>query len=186
MAAVTSPSAEKLVTGEELWEMGDIGLCELIDGRIVPMSPAGNEHGFVEFNLGAELRNFVRPRQLGWVSGGEVGIYIRRNPDRVRGADITFVSKEKLPAPTAGFLEVAPDLVVEIISPHDRWQEIRDKIVDYFSIGVEQVWIIEPASRTVLIHRSPTDMEELSEVEVLKGEGVLAGFEIKVADLFAG
>lgn len=85
-----SRPVERLITGEELWEMGDIGPCELIDGRMASMSPAGNEPGFVEFNVGAELRNFVRPRQLGWVSGGEVGIYIRRNPDRVRGADIVL------------------------------------------------------------------------------------------------
>ena len=83
MQTVKSPSEAKLVTAEELLAMGDLGRCELIDGRIVFMSPVGSEHGFVEFNLGAELRAFVRQQKLGWVLGGETGIFIRRNPDRI-------------------------------------------------------------------------------------------------------
>lgn len=180
-----SPPKTKLITGEELLAMGDIGRCELIDGRIVFMSPAGGEHGFVEFNLGAELRAFVRQQQLGWVLGGETGIYIRRNPDRVRGADVVFISKEKLPNLPGGFLEVAPELVVEIISPNDRWQDMREKLADYFSIGVEQVWVVEPASRKVLLYRSLTDIQEFAEHETLVGEGILAGFKLNVIELFA-
>ncbi|MGB2771016.1 MAG: Uma2 family endonuclease, partial [Anaerolineae bacterium] len=81
----------KPITGEELLALGDIGPSELIDGRIVTMTPTGDEHGTIEFNLGSELRAFVRRQRLGRVTGGEVGIYTRRNPDRVRAADIAFI-----------------------------------------------------------------------------------------------
>ncbi len=54
--------------------------------------------------------------------GGETGIYIRRRPDTVRSADIVFVSMQRLSRPTKGFLTVTPELVVEIMSPDDRWQ----------------------------------------------------------------
>ncbi len=95
------------------------------------MSPTGGQHSVLEFNLGGYLGNFVADRRLGWVMGGEVGIYIRRNPDRVRGADIAFISKERLPnSPPKGFLEIAPELVVEIMSPGDRWQGMRQKMKD--------------------------------------------------------
>lgn len=97
MSDIKAPPETKLITGDELLARGDIGRCELIDGRIVPMSPAGAEHGILELNLALALKLFVQERQLGQVMTGEVGIYIRRNPDRVRGADIVFISKEKLP-----------------------------------------------------------------------------------------
>jgi len=177
---------EKLITGEELLAMGDIGPCELIDGRIVELSPVGGEHGFIEFNLGAELRAFVRQHKLGWVTGGEVGIYIRRNPDRVRGADIAFISNETTSERPQGFLEIAPDLVVEVMSPNDRWQEVHEKIEEYFTIGVGQVWVVEPRNRAVRVYRSVTEVQRLGEGDMLQGEGVLAGFELPVVEIFAG
>jgi Uma2 family endonuclease len=186
MAVAFTPSREELFTGDDLLAMGDIGPCELIDGRVVTMTPTGEEHGMIESNLVHDLRAFVRQHKLGRVSSGEVGIYIRRKPDRIRAADVAFVSAERLTRPARGFLEVAPDLVVEIMSPEDRWQAMRDKLADYFSIGVERVWVVEPRNRTVLVFSSTTDMEELDEDNVLRGEGALEGFAMQVADLFAG
>ena len=167
--------------------MGDIGPCELIDGRIVPQSLAGGEHGLIEATVAFELDRFVKPRDLGWVMIGGVGIYTRRSPDRVRAADIVYLSKERAPeAPGWGFLDIAPDLVVEIMSPDDRWQDVRQKIEEYFAIGVQQVWIVEPANRAVLVHRSLTDMQRFSPGENLVGEGPLEGFSLAVDSLFGG
>src|SRR5204863_6840588 len=92
---VTTPTKPPLITGEELLAMGDVGPCELIDGRIVPMSPTGEEHGFVEATLAAALIEFVRSRKLGRVMTGEVGVFTRRSPDRVRGADVVFISSAR-------------------------------------------------------------------------------------------
>lgn len=185
MAVAVAPVKEKLITGKGLLAMGDIGPCELIDGRIIPMTPTGDEHGTIELNLASELRAFVRQNKLGRVTGGEVGIYIRRRPDRVRAADIAFISAKRLPKPVKGFLNVAPELVVEIMSPDDRWQDVREKLTDYFSIGVERVWIVEPQNRKVLVFSATTEVEEYDEEETLRGEGALEGFAVKVADLFA-
>ena len=184
MAIAVAPARQKLITGKELLAMGDIGPCELIDGGIVPMTPAGAEHGTIELNLASELRVFVRQHKLGRVTGGEVGIYIHRRPDRIRAADIAFISTKRSPKPAKGFLEIAPDLVVEIMSPDDRWQDVREKLADYFSVGVERVWIVEPRNRKVLVFSSTTAFEEYGEEETLRGEGALDGFAIKVADLF--
>lgn len=186
MVVATAPSKTKPITGEELLAMGDIGPCELIDGKIVPMSPTSGEHGLVELNLGFELKQFVKQRALGWVMVGEVGIYTRRNPDRVRGADIVFISKERLPEPPKGFLEVAPELVVEIVSPSDSWQDVRDKLKEYFAIGVHWVWIVELAEQTVLVFHSPTELAEFGGNDALYGEGVLEGFTVLVSTLFVG
>jgi Uma2 family endonuclease len=186
MNTITTAVEAKLITGEELLAMGDIGPCELIDGRIVPMSPTNREHGFLEVRLSRALGNFVEPRQLGEVLSGEVGIYTRRNPDRIRGADIVFRSKARAATePSEGFLMVAPELVIEIISPTDRWSDIRKKIEEYFAIGVLWIWVLEPSERDVLLYRSATEFQKLREGDILRGEGILEGFALSVADLFA-
>ncbi len=86
--------------------------------------------------------------------------------------------------PPKGFLELAPELIAEIVSPTDRWQDIRAKLDDYFSIGVQQVWIVEPDPHSVLVYRSPTEAAKLGEDDTLEGEGVLTGFSLRVARLF--
>jgi len=185
-STATSPKPRtRRITGDELLAMGDIGPCELIEGRIVPMTPTGGEHGVIESNLSRHLGNFVVDRKLGKVMNGEVGIFTRRRPDSVRGADIAFVSRERLAdRPAKGFLTVAPELVVEIVSPSDRWQEMRQKIEEYFAIGVQRVWIVEPDNRDVLVYSTSTEMRKLGEGDLLTGEGVLEGFSLPVAQLF--
>jgi Uma2 family endonuclease len=183
---VTTPTKTPLITGEELLAMGDIGPCELVDGRIVPMSLTGGVQGFIEARLASALYHFVHEHNFGWVMTGEVGIYTRRQPDRVRGADVVFLSKERWPdRPPKGFLEVAPDLVVEIMSPNDRWQDVRQKLAEYFAIGVRWVWIVEPENRTVLVFCSATDLQQYSMNDMMVGEGILEGFTLTVATLFA-
>lgn len=177
------PTETKLITGEELYAMGDIGPCELIDGKIVPMSPAGGLHGKLELSLGAKLLDFIRER--GHVVVGEVGIYIRRNPDRIRAADVAVFAKERLPAIPDTCIEVAPDVVVEIMSPTDLWRDVRAKIDDYFAIGVAQVWIVEPDTRSTLVFHSSTAFTKFGADETLTGQGALDGFRFPIASLFA-
>ncbi len=185
MPMATVASATKLITGEELLAMGDIGPCELIDGRIVPMIPAGGVHGVIEAKLAWRLGGFIEQNQLGFSMVGEVGIHTRWNPDRVRGADFAFWTAEQFPdGPPVGFSEVAPYLAIEIVSPSNSWEEIREKIAEYFSIGAEQVWIVEPANRAVLIYHTATQFSVLNEGNTITGEGLLAGFSLAVADLF--
>lgn len=74
MVLAGAPPKEDLITGEELLAMGDIGPCELIDGRIVYMTPTGDEHGTIESNLVHELQTFVRQHRSGRGTSGEVGI----------------------------------------------------------------------------------------------------------------
>jgi Uma2 family endonuclease len=182
----TTHTVTSAITGEELLAMGDIGPCELIDGRIVPMSPTGGEHGAIESALAAALRRFVQQHRLGLVMTGEVGVYTQRRPDRVRGAGIIFLSKERwAEGPPRGFLEVAPDLVVEIMSPNDRWQDVRQKLAEYFAVGVRWMWIVEPENRTVLVCHSSTDLQQFGEADTLVGEGTLEGCSLALAELFA-
>jgi len=185
MSSMPSLIESELITGEELLEMPGLGPCELVEGRIVPMSPTGGEHGFIEGTVTFELKTFVNQKKLGWVLTGEAGIFTKYNPDTVRGADILFISKDRHPErPKRGFLKIAPELVVEIISPSNPRKEIEEKIEEYLNIGVNWVWLIDPKNRSCTVYRSDTAAQKLTENGFLFGEEILAGFEIKIEKFF--
>ena len=178
--------SERLITGEELLRRPDLNPCELVDGRVVPTMPTGDEHADVEYELGMRLRAYGKETGRGRAVGGEVGIYIRRNPDTVRAADIVFISKERDRRPRAkGYFEIAPELVVEVLSPDDRMSRVREKLRDYFSAGVQVVWVVDPTLRRVLVHRSLADFTVLNDRQILTDEELLPGFSVAVSDLFS-
>lgn len=173
------------LTGEELAAMDDVGPAELVKGELVRMSPVGHPHGFYEGNFVVALGIFVRKHKLGRVLSGEVGIYTGRNPDTIRAADAAFISNERLAqVQSKSYLDIAPELVVEVLSLDDRWSTINQKIDEYFAIGVQQVWIADPDRRQVYVYHSPTQIERFAVGEELSGGAVLPGFKVPVAELF--
>jgi Uma2 family endonuclease len=186
MATASFSANRRLITGEELARMGDVGRCELVDGRIVRMSPTGPRHGEIEARIAELLAQFVRPRGLGKVLTGEVGLYTRRDPDRVRGVDVLFVSNDTYArrSPGLAYLDVAPELVVEVLSPDDRMVDVNQKLREYFELGVRLVWVADPEARSVSAYRTPTEAREFRVGDVLPGDGVLPGFEIAVVTIF--
>jgi Uma2 family endonuclease len=184
--ALLKDHEEAWMTGEELLLRPDLNPCELVNGRVVPTMPTGDEHADVELELGARLRSYGKESKRGRAIGGEVGIYIRRDPDTVRAADIAFISRERDVKPRMkGYLEIVPELVVEVLSPEDRIGKVREKLRDYFSAGVLVVWVVDPGLRRVLVYRSPTDMTVLDERQVLTDEEILPGFSVLISDLFS-
>jgi len=120
------------------------------------------------------------------VTGGrEVGIYIRRRPDRIRAADVAFISNERFAhIRSSSYLDVAPDVVVEVLSPEDTWTQTMDKLRDDFSIGVRSVWVAEPKSHSIFAYHALTSVREFGAEETLVDE-VLPGFATGVGELFA-
>lgn len=181
----SSTEQEALITGEELAAMGDLGRCELVEGRIVKLSPTKMPHGRYEFVIAKFLDEFVARNNLGTVMVGEVGIYTHRDPDTVRGADVLFISHERLAQATpGGFMDVAPELIVEVMSPSDRWSEVRKKLREYFAIGVAAVLIVEPEEQTVSLYRSPTDMREYTGEDTVPLDDILPDFVLPLKNLW--
>jgi Uma2 family endonuclease len=175
------------LTIEELADVVGDAPGELIDGRFVPMPPTGWPHARAEVKVSSRLEQFVEASGLGTVLGGEAGIIIRRGPDTVRGADVAYISRERLAqASPDGYLDVAPELIVEIVSPNDRWTDLTAKLEDYFSIGVALVWIVDPRRRRISCYRSPTALALLGPGDTLTAEPMLPGFSLAVSDLFGG
>ncbi len=176
----------RLITGDELAKMGDLEPCELVEGKIVATGFGTVEHGIIEANIAFALRTFVQPRRLGTTLLGGVGVFTRRDPDTVRSADVLYISNERYAQiQSATFVEVAPELIVEVLSPDDRWSKVTQKMREYFTIGVELIWIVDPQARTVYAYRSLTDVREFKEGDVLPGDEVLPGFSLRMADLFS-
>ena len=118
------------------------GNYEVIDGEVRELAPTGFEHGEIELDLGSFLRKKLKDK--GYVSVGEVGILISREPLRIRSADVIYISKARSPQKPHGILTIPPELVVEIISPSNTYTEIEEKVFDYLSIGVDRVLLIDP------------------------------------------
>jgi Uma2 family endonuclease len=183
--AVLKDSQEILITGEELYLRPDSGPCELVDGRIVPLSPTGRVHGRSGARLAAWLLLYVEGSNKGEVLISDVGVYIRRAPDTVRAPDVMFISHERLAGCKAeGYLDIAPEIVVEVLSPTNRRSEITEKLRDYFSAGVVRSWVLDSKQRRILVHRSLTDVQQLNLGDVLADDELLPGFRLPVADLF--
>lgn len=176
---------ERLLTGEDLLRLPDLGPCELVRGRIVPMTPTGFRHGEIELNLGAALRDWARESGRGRAQVGEVGIYVRRNPDTVRAADVSFISHERLARQVSeSYLDVPPELVVEILSPEDRWRDVQAKLDDYFSAGVDRVWVVDPKGCRLSVYFSPSQKQVFESGETLTDSELLPGFSLAVAEIF--
>jgi len=182
--AILPRNEERLMTGEELARLTDFH-GELVNGRPVPMPMAGRSHAQFVMRVGAILVSYVEATGRGLVLGGEAGLYTRRNPDTVRGADALFISHERYArcGPLI-FLDVAPELVVEISSSDNRPGEVAEKVEEYLSAGVDRVWVVSLRRRTVQIHRSGAEPETLSIGDTLRDEEILPGFSLSLSELF--
>ena len=181
-----SETLKKPISGEDLFRMGDIGRCELVHGEIVHMSPAGGRHGKLANWIATLLTNHVKPQKLGTIYAAETGFYTQRNPDTVRAPDTMYVSNERVAqiGDPVKYLDVAPNLAVEVLSPDDTWTEIETKVEEYVHAGVQLIWIVDPDRRIVAIYRPSGDRTRLGQTDTLSGEDVLPGFTIPVSQIF--
>ena len=130
------------------------------------------------------LETFATEHGLGEVFG-EAGYLLARNPDTVRGPDLSFVSRERLAAfDDSRFFEGAPDLAVEIHSPSNRPYQVRAKVADYLAAGCRIVWIVDPERQTVTTYRTVLDPRVLGSEDVLDGADALPGLKIQVGSIF--
>ncbi len=178
----------KLMTAEELLEMPDDGFrYELVRGELIKIPPAGHMSSFREMRVGSRLAVYVDENRLGRVYGASGGFTLAIGPDTVLAPDAAFVRQERVDAvgDGDGYFPGAPDLVVEIISPSDRYTEVVEKVEEWFNAGTLMVIVVNPRNRTVRVHRSPTNSVLLTEVDTLDGGDVVPGWELPVADIFA-
>lgn len=175
-----------LITAEAFLRMGEHGRwTELERGVVVPVNPPGHEHGRIQAILAARLLAFVDARALGTVVV-ESGFTLSRNPDTVRGPDVSFVRRDRVgAAPRHGYVEGAPDLAVEVRSPDDRMPALFEKAGEYLRSGALLVWVVDPESEVVYALRPGQERVALTGADALDGGEVLPGFTLPLVELFA-
>lgn len=179
-----------LMNEDDLMRMPDDGYrYELVEGELRQMPPTGYDHGRCTGNLSSLLAAHVREHKLGDVLAAETGFVIARTRDNrvtVRAPDVAFVARGRVPADadTSKYLELAPDLVAETLSPSDTAVEVEEKIASWLAAGVRVALVVNPASRTLTLYRSPSDISRLTDKDELDLNDVVEGFRCPVAEIF--
>ncbi len=177
----------KLVTAEELFNMPNDGYrYELVRGELIQMAPAGAYHGKSGTRVATSLSNHVYENGLGEVYAIETGFRIGTNPDHVRAPDVAFVRREREDevGEIHGFFPGAPDLVIEVISPNDRYTEVDKKAHDWLEAGTRMVILINPRKREVALRTFLADEVVLTEGDILDGGDVVPGWRMPVRMIF--
>jgi Uma2 family endonuclease len=161
-----------------------------VDGRLVERH-MGMESSRVAQRIGSRLQAFCDQNKSGLVFNAEAGYQCFPDvPDKVRKPDVSVVLAGRLPGNQApeGHARLAPDLAVEVLSPNDLAYEVDEKVREYLDAGVKLVWVVNPRSRVLRIHRRPGAAagraSELTSDDSVTGEDVLPGFTCPVRDFF--
>lgn len=179
-------TATQLLTAAEFARLpnpADGSKQELVRGRIVQLPPPKGRHGQIQLEIGARLREVVKPNRLGWVVT-ESGVVLDTDPDTVRGPDVSFYSIARVPQREVGYYEVPPDLAVEILSPDDRRPKVISTIREYITAGVKLVWLVDPETNVVTVYSGNMRGVDHHDGDTLDGGTVLPGFTCPIADLF--
>ena len=175
------------VTADELLRMPNDGArYELVRGEVTRMAPAGQRHGRIAMNIATSLNGSVRAQCLGVVYAAETGFLLATTPDTVRAPDVAFVSRERLArqAEVEGYWPGAPDLVVEVISPADRYAGVEDKVFDWLDAGVRLVVVVNPRKQVVTLYRSLVLITVLGLGASIDAPEIIPGWTLPVEDVF--
>jgi len=178
-----------LITAEEFLALPDNGQpCELVKGRVVYMNPPGVRHGGVCVNTCYLVRSFLDIHDLGRLASNDSGVITERDPDTVRGADVAFYSYNRLPKDRplpAGYADVSPEIVFEVLSPSESWKRALRKVAEYLEAGVLVVCVVSPEDRSVTLFYPDRDSVKLTGEQELTFPDILPGFSEPISRFWA-
>jgi Uma2 family endonuclease len=161
------------------------GEWELIDGELVPVSPASWRSNTTTHRIGRIVGNYVDDHDLGAVTSAEGGFVLFPDRETLLAPDVGFVRKDRVPPEEEHdrFPRLAPNLAVEVLAPSDRMASALGKVSMYLQAGVEIVWLVDPVKRTIIVFAGDENPVTLDDDATLDGGNVLPGFSIRVAEL---
>lgn len=182
MAIASKP---RVWTWEEALELPDGDRYEVIDGAL-KQRIMSFRNAVLATRIAAMVAEWSDLGHPGTVTGSDGGYTIFSwSPGDVRMPDVSYISRDRLrKSPSRGWVDVAPEFAVEVVSPTDRITDLEDKARDYIRAGVDLVWVVVPSTQSVHVWRKDGSRSVLQSGETLSGESVLDGFTVDVADLF--
>jgi len=187
---MTTAAEKTSFTPEELLLLPDSVNYELVNGNLVERQ-MGSESSAIAMAIGIILGMYVRAKKLGHLFMADCSYECFADDKlKVRKPDVSFIKMGRLADEQVpeGHLRIPPDLPVEVLSPGDTAYEVETKVQEYLDAGVRLVWVVNPRTRTLRIHRPKESqlrpIDELSEKDRVSGEDVVVGFECAVADFF--
>ena len=163
-------------------------LYEIIDGQRIGLPPMSVLSVWIASQLLTYIGTYGRTQDLGRVLS-EALFHLPLPADRNRRPDLAFVSYQRwaknrpLP-PLDNAWNVLPNLVVEVVSPTDRAEDLLQKVAEYLGAGVTVVWVIYPRCQQVYVYESSTNVRALTRADELDGGTVLPGFRLQLGELF--
>jgi Uma2 family endonuclease len=150
---------------------------ELVDGQLVELK-MGAEPSWIGARLWRQLDAHCEATKAGWAFIPDAAYRCFPNRKTVRKPDVSFVRWGRFPGerPPRGDATIAPDLVAEVVSPNDLVYELDEKVEQYLAVGVRLVWVINPLTRVVIVHRLDGTMAKVREGIDLDGEDIVPGF----------
>lgn len=187
LARMPIPASPTLITSKELLDYPNDGYrYELVAGALKMMSPAGGRHGRISLQIAFLLKSHVQEHSLGVVLAAETGFLIETEPDTVLAPDASFVSKaafEKVEN-EATYLPLAPELVVEVLSPNDRFSRVESKALAWLSAGTRLVLVVSAENETIHAYRSPKRIAVYARGETIDCNDAVEGWSLSVDEAF--
>jgi Uma2 family endonuclease len=156
-------------------------------GHLIIMAPTGGETGNRNFDLIGQLYLWNYTNQLGKAFDSSTGFELPSGGDR--SPDVSWIPLTKWealsPEERRGFLPLAPDFVIELMSRSDSWPQTQAKMEEYMESGCRLGWLIDPKNKRVAIYRLGQAPEILTAPNSLSGEEVLIGFSLDARFLWS-
>jgi Uma2 family endonuclease len=155
-------------------------------GELIVMSPTGSESGRQNGDLLGQIWYWNRQSKLGVVFDSSTGFTLSNNAKRSPDVSWIQVSRwhELTQKQKRGFAPIAPDFVLELLSPNDRLQDTQRKMEEYLACGVKLGWLIYPDEQRVEIYRLGKDVEVLLNAQSLSGEDLMLGLVVELDEVF--
>lgn len=187
--SMTIADLEQLQAEHPDWQM------ELVEGSILVMGPSDYESDEISTRLSTFLNNWVIPRRLGRVTGSSAGFILpsieendsnngEKQPRNLRAPDVSFVRADKLKKTKRDFVQLLPDLTVEVKSKTDRIKPLVEKIELFLKLGTQMGILIDPDKLTLTVYRLNQPAVVLKDGDTLTIPELLPGWELAISELW--
>jgi len=184
---MSTVASKTIFTPADLLRLPDEGVgYELLDGQLVERN-VSKESSRIAIEIARLLGNEAAKKRDAEIYGSDLGYQcFADDRNRIRRPDVSLIRKDRLKTidPDPGFMPIPADLVVEVISPNDNWVQGTRKVEQYLNAGFGSVWIVDPGTRIVVIHRADGSVTKLHENDEITGEAALPGFRCRVSEFF--